>query len=120
MTPVSSTTPTSGGTTTSPATRIRTRTTTSRWRGPRCHERSGLAPAVHPHLIPDGDPSRLDSRAVDAQAGLALRRDRAQDRGISPGRGRVDGDDGASLVAGVDPQPQVADAQHSADPRVLG
>jgi hypothetical protein len=70
--------------------------------------------------VPDGDAAWLDCRAVDPKAGLALVRDDAQDRWISPRSGRINVDDETSLVARVHTYPRAADAQRVADPRVFG
>ena len=53
----------------------------------------------------DGDSARLDRRAVDTKAELALIGDRAQDRRIAPRRHRIDVDHDASLVAPIDAHP---------------
>src|SRR6266571_2681765 len=70
--------------------------------------------------VADRDLARFHGRAVDPQPGVSFPRDDTQDRRVPGQSHRVYGDHHASLVAIVHAHPQPADAQHPADPVILG
>src|ERR1041385_4280163 len=75
---------------------------------------------VEDHGISDGDRAGCGDGSIDAEAGLALLADRAQDRGVSCAGGGIDVDHDAALIALVDAHAQRADLDRGADPGVLG
>jgi hypothetical protein len=71
------------------------------------------------HHIAAGNPPRLDRRAVDPEARLALPGDRPQHSAIAIGCSRVDVDDHTALIAAIDTHGRTADADRRAYPGVF-